>query len=111
MTYADEATKLVLNDRNETYGNPADDYAKVAKMWSGLLHPILKKDITPPQAMLMMLLIKLSREMHMAKSDNIIDAHGYLLCYEWAVTGNRPVPKGEEKTCNDALTSNKLPPT
>lgn len=90
MNHADTAINLVLGDRNESYGNPAEDYAKVAKMWSGLLHPILKRDITPQEAILMMVLLKMSREVHSPKPDNIIDAHGYLLCYEWALSGQRP---------------------
>lgn len=94
MTCADKAIKLVLNDRNATYGDPADDYQKVAKIWSGLLNPILKRDITPQEAILMMVGLKLSREIHLHKEDNIIDAHGYLLCYEWAKSGKRPEPAG-----------------
>lgn len=96
MTHADTATKLVLGDRNASYGNPAEDYAKVAKMWSGILHPILSRDITPREAILMMVLLKLSREVHAPKPDNIIDAHGYLLCYEWVKSGLKP-EVGEEK--------------
>lgn len=92
MTHADTATQLVLGDRNASYGNPADDYAKVAKLWSGLLHPILQRDITPQEAILMMVALKLAREVHRPKDDNIIDAHGYLLCYQWALTGQRPTP-------------------
>ena len=92
MNHADTAIRLVLGDRNESYGDPAEDYAKVAKMWSGLLHPILKRDITPQEAILMMVLLKMSREVHAPKDDNIIDAHGYLLCYQWAKSGVRPIP-------------------
>lgn len=90
MNHADTAIRLVLGDRNESYGDPAEDYAKVAKMWSGLLHPILKRDITPQEAILMMVLLKMSREVHAPKDDNIVDAHGYLLCYQWALSGRRP---------------------
>lgn len=90
MTHADTAIQLVLGDRNASYGNPAEDYAKVAKVWSGLLHPILKRDITPQEAILMMVGLKMAREVYAHKTDNLVDAHGYLLCYEWAVSGQRP---------------------
>lgn len=89
----DEAKRLVLGDRNQSYGNPANDYAKVAKLWSGLLHPILKRDITIEEAILMMVTLKLAREVHAHKRDNVVDAHGYLLCYEWARSGIKPFAK------------------
>jgi len=90
MNNAQKAQELVLGDRNVSYGNPKDDYTKTAKMWSGLLHSKLKQDITAEDAILMMVLLKLSREMFRSKEDNIVDAHGYLLCYDWALTGQKP---------------------
>lgn len=93
MTHADTAIELVLGNRNDSYGNPADDYAKVAKVWSGLLAPILKRDITPQEAILCMVGLKLCREVYAHKEDNLVDAHGYLLCYAWAQSGQRPTPK------------------
>jgi hypothetical protein len=41
----------------------------------------------------MMTALKLRREAHKAKPDNLIDAHGYLLCAEWMATGKKPVGK------------------
>jgi hypothetical protein len=38
----------------------------------------------------MMTALKLRREAHKPKPDNIIDAHGYLLCAEWMQTGIKP---------------------
>lgn len=92
MSYSDEAKKLVIGDRNADYGNPADDYAKTAKMWSGMLIHKLKPgvEITAKEATLMMVLLKISREVNKAKPDNLIDAHGYLNLSEWIGTGKRP---------------------
>lgn len=89
---ANVATKLVLGDRNESYGNPRDDYEGTAKVWSGLLRKKLKADITPEEAILMMVGLKLNREANKHKDDNIIDAHGYLICHEWVRTGEKPTP-------------------
>lgn len=92
MSYADQAKSLVLNARNAAYGPPIDDYTKTAKIWSGLLAHKLKAgvEITPKEAVLMMVGLKLSREMHLPKPDNLIDAHGYLICAEWIETGQNP---------------------
>ena len=86
----EEARRLVCGDRNEAYGTPADDYGRTAKMVSGLLKDILKRDITPKEMIMVMICVKLSREMHKPKRDNRVDAHGYLLCAEWVETGIKP---------------------
>lgn len=94
-TFADEAARLVLGERNESYGTPAKDYAKTATMWTGFLTHKLREPITPKEAVLMMALLKISREAHAHKPDNLIDAHGYLMCAEWIETGERPQPDAQ----------------
>ncbi len=70
-----QAIQLVYGERNEDYGHPADDYGRTAGMWSAFLGV----NITPYQAALMMVMVKLSREFNRHKDDNIVDAFGYLL--------------------------------
>jgi hypothetical protein len=80
MTILEEAQKLVYGDREKQYNHPALDYAKTAGMWSAFLREKLKADITPKEAVLMMALMKISREGFKHKRDNIVDGAGYLAC-------------------------------
>ena len=68
---------LVYGDRNDSYGHPADDYSRTAQIWSALLG----FEVTPAQAALCMIGLKLSREVHKPKRDNLVDLHGYALVY------------------------------
>lgn len=77
----DEALNLVYGDRQGDYGTPRDNYAGIAQVWSGLLHMVLKRPITPAEAALMMVGVKLQRQAMKHKRDNLVDAHGYLVVY------------------------------
>jgi len=70
----DEAKSLINNDRNITYGHPLDDFSKTALIWQA----ILGVPVTPEQVALCLVGVKISREVHMPKRDNIVDAVGYL---------------------------------
>lgn len=76
-----EANCLVNGERLADYGTPRQNYEGIAKVWSGILSPILKRDITPEEAALMMVGLKLQRQAMKHKRDNLVDAHGYLLVY------------------------------
>ena len=72
-----QAIDLVYGDRPYQHGPAIEVYGKVSALWSGFLGI----EITPEQAALMMVLLKIAREDTSPKDDNVVDAHGYLLVY------------------------------
>ena len=82
MNVLREAEGLVYGDRQKQYSHPSRDYAKTAKMWTGILLEKLRPDveITAKEAVLMMAAMKISREQFRHKRDNIVDGIGYFVC-------------------------------
>ncbi len=71
----EEAQKLVTGDRNESYGDADKEFRKVAAMWTA----ILGADVDPRSVALCMIALKLVREAHQHKRDNLVDIAGYSL--------------------------------
>lgn len=76
----DEAGQITAGARRSAYGHPLDDYTRTAKIWSA----ILGHEVTPFQAQLCMIGVKLSRECHAHGRDNLVDIAGYAHCVQWS---------------------------
>lgn len=72
-----EAQRLTHGARRADYGPPIDDYARTAAMASGLLRDKLTSPITASEMAMIMVLVKLSRQINAPKRDNMVDAAGY----------------------------------
>ena len=75
-----EAAELVSNDRQKSYGHPYDNFQETAALWA----VVLGIPVTAEQVALCMVQVKVARELHHTKRDNIVDAIGYLLTYDAA---------------------------
>lgn len=78
-TILEEAQRLVHGPRQGDYGHPFDDYTRTARMWEAILG-VPQGTITPRIACLMMAAVKISREVHRPKRDNLTDLAGYAAC-------------------------------
>jgi nucleoside 2-deoxyribosyltransferase len=78
-TILDEAKRLTGTDRNSDYGHPSDDFQRTARMWSGVLASKLRggEQIAASDVPLCMIAVKLARQAHRHKRDNLVDIAGY----------------------------------
>lgn len=75
----DEARRLTTGSRHNDYGHPRDDFARTALMWTGVLAEKLRPDcaVTAMDVPLCMIAVKLARQAHRHKRDNLVDIAGY----------------------------------
>jgi len=75
----DEAARLTAGDRHSDYGHPRDDFARTARMWSGVLADKLRPgcEVSAMDVPLCMIAVKLARQAHRHKRDNLVDVAGY----------------------------------
>jgi uncharacterized protein DUF6378 len=80
-----EAQGLVHGDRNKAYGSPLSDYTRTAGMVSAMLAHKLKEPLTAEDCAMIMCCVKLSRQSHKQKRDNMTDLAGYAECVQWMI--------------------------
>ena len=75
----DEASRITGGARHQDYGHPTEDFARTALIWNGILAGKLRDDaaITPMDVPLCMIAVKLARQAHRHKRDNLVDIAGY----------------------------------
>ena len=72
----DEVRDVINGERQDQYGNPEDAFQLIASYWSIYLQ--LTEPLTAADVAQMMCLLKVAREKHQHKRDNLVDAIGYL---------------------------------
>lgn len=75
----DTARRITDGERRSHYGHPSEDFERAALMWTGILRPKLlsSQRITAMDIPLCMIAVKLAREVHSHKRDNLVDIAGY----------------------------------
>jgi hypothetical protein len=78
-----DATKAVMGDRHDQYGDPEENLGRIGQLWTAWLgtgRPISAHDVA-----VMMALVKISRARHREGGqhrDNFVDGIGYLALAE-----------------------------
>lgn len=71
----EEAQKLILGARQAQYGSPKQNFTAIGRIWAALLSI---PDIKPETVALMMVGLKIARQANLHKTDNLVDAIGYV---------------------------------
>jgi len=69
----DKVRDITSGERQKSYGNPLTNHERIAAFWS----TYLEIDINYRQVAMMMVLVKVARDMNATKEDNITDIMGY----------------------------------
>lgn len=70
----DKALAITSGERHESYGHPLDNHGRTAALWSTYLGTA----VTAEDVCWMMLLVKVSRQIHAPTDDNPVDVVGYM---------------------------------
>lgn len=73
LSILEEAQLIVEGSRNDDYGTPERNQARIAQMWGAYLGV----EVKPRDVCAMMILVKISRDRNLPKRDNPVDISGY----------------------------------
>lgn len=82
-TILEEAQRIVNGPRRETYQHPYDDHTALGRVWAGILSKHLRQDVPdlPAHVVSMMMVgVKVIREVGIHGRDNLVDVAGYAYC-------------------------------
>lgn len=75
-----EAHRLTHGPRQADYSHPLDDYGRTAGMVNSLFAHKFNQPLLPEDITMIMMCVKMSRQAHRQKRDNMVDAAGYAWC-------------------------------
>ena len=82
-----EASNIINGERQDQYGNTEESFVLISDLWTHYIHSISKAGhkffgempcLENRDVAFMLVLLKIAREMHQHKRDNLIDIAGYL---------------------------------
>jgi hypothetical protein len=73
MNILEEAQEATSGERPDSYGHPKVAFSRTAALWSAYLGIEIKSEQIP----MMMILLKVGRDLHKPKRDNLVDIAGY----------------------------------
>lgn len=73
----EEAERIINGERQADYAHPFDDFNRVVGMINALFAHKLKESFRAEEWPLIMECVKMSREVHLHKRDNLVDGAGY----------------------------------
>lgn len=79
-TIFSEAEEIIYGDREKTYGKPSANLKTIASFWQNFLdhkNRYRSETLTPEDVCIMMILLKVSRQMNSFNRDSLVDICGY----------------------------------
>jgi hypothetical protein len=78
----DEAIRVTSGDRRRDYDHPTPNHERIAALWNAYLGVREEADaeVSPYDASIMMILLKIARAAHTPTRDSFVDIAGYARC-------------------------------